>query len=211
MGRALSSAIALAALVSAAANAAPLQLKGQYGYTGWGTCQFAFQGFSVTQPPSITPPTPDNFANHTTLFALPPPSDTSFSIFNGQGIVTFDGNGHGHHEGTSVTVFPNGSVSTTRFDFTYTIDEHGVLHTRLTPGSFTATGLNLDGSVSGTTWTTDKLTLAGLIGNNAFVITLATELPEIETQTFLTGPQKGQSSQRICTRSRTLMWRGEAR
>jgi hypothetical protein len=210
MRRALCASITMAALMCAAANAAPPQLKGQYGYTGWGTCQFAFQGFSVTQPPTITPPDPANFANHTRLFAVPPATG-NFSMFNGQGIVTFDGNGHGHHEGTSVTVLPNGSVSSTSFDFTYTIDSYGLLHTQLSAGTFKATELNLDGSDSGSTWTTDKLTLVGLIGNNASVITLATELPEIETQTFLTGPQTGQTQQRICSRTRTLMWLGEKR
>jgi hypothetical protein len=211
MGRAFYWTIALTAFLCTAANAEPPQLKGRYGYTGWGTCQFASQGFSVTQPPTITPPSPANFADHTRLFAVPPSTATNFSIFNGQGIVTFDGRGHGHHEGASVTVFPSGSVSNTSFDFTYTIDQNGLLRTQLSPNTFKATELNLDGSISGSTWTTDKVNLVGLIGNNGSVITLATDVPEIETQTFLTGPQTGQTSQRICTRSRTLMWLGEGR
>jgi len=211
MGRAPYCTIALAAFLCTAANAAPPQLKGRYAYTGWGTCQFAFLGFSVTQPPNVTPPSPTNLADHTRLFAVPPPTNTSFSIFNGQGIVTFDGNGHGHHEGASVTVFPAGSASNTSFDFTYTIDAYGVLRTQLSPDTFKVTELNLDGSISGSTWATDKLNLVGLIGNNASVITLATELPEIETQTFLTGPQTGQTQQRICSRTRTLTWLGEGK
>ena len=211
MRQVLFASIAIAALMCAGANAAPPQLKGRYAYTGWGSCQFAGLGFfSVTPPPTITPPDPGNLANHTRLFAVPP-STGNFSMFNGQGLVTFDGNGHGHHEGTSVTIFPTGSVSNSSFDFTYTIDRFGLLRTQLVPGRFKTVELNLDGSETDSTWTTDKLTLVGMIGNNGSVITLATELPEIETQTYLTGPQAGQVQQRICSRTHTLMWLGGER
>jgi hypothetical protein len=211
MRRGLYSSIAIAALMCVGANAAPPQLKGRYAYTGWGSCQFAGLGFfSVTQPPTITPPDPGDLANHTRLFVVPP-STGNFSMFNGQGLMTFDGNGHGHHEGTSVAIFPAGSVSSSSFDFTYKIDSYGLLRTQLVPGSFKTIELNLDGSESDSTWTTDKLTLVGMIGNNGSVITLATELPEIETQTYLTGPQAGRVQQRVCSRTRTLTWLGGKR
>ncbi len=209
MRRVLYSAIAMAGLLCASANAEPPQLKGRYAYTGWATCQFDSNGFTATQPP--TPLTPADFATHTRLFPVPPTSSTSFSMFNGQGIISFYGNGNGHHEGTSVTVYPAGSVANTSFDFTYTIDANGLLRTQLSPGTFTATELNLDGSIAGSSWTTDKVNLVGFIANNASVITLATELPEVETQTYQTGPQTGQTSPRICSRTRTLTWLGEAR
>ena len=86
-----------------------------------------------------------------------------------------------------------------------------MLRTQLVPGRFKTVELNLDGSETDSTWTTDKLTLVGMIGNNGSVITLATELPEIETQTYLTGPQAGQVQQRICSRTHTLMWLGGER
>ena len=224
MRRGLCWSISMAALIWAgAANAAPPQLKGQYAFTGMATCQFAGQGFSVSPPPFTpsTPPTPPdpatNFSNHTTLFPVPSnatPNGVFSNTFSVQGVRTFDGHNHGHLSGTSVEITnvsasPRASASRFESDFTYTIDDAGLLTVQLSPNSFKATDLNLDGSDSPSTWTIDHFALVGLIGNDNSTITLSTVTPEIETQTFTGGPQAGTSRQRVCARSRTLIWLGE--
>jgi hypothetical protein len=221
---ALLSGMSAIAAWTTTALAAPPQLKGQYAFTGMATCEFSGQPFSVTQPPTITPPDQTNISNHTTLFAVPlqvppgTPNGVFSNTFNIQGVRTFDGNGHGTVDATSVEVSnvtqsPRVSASSVHFEFTYTVDGAGGLTTQLAHDAsgnsiFKATDLNLDGSPSGSTWTIDQFSLVGMIGNNNSVITLANALPEIETQTFLTGPQAGTSRQRICSRSRTLVWLG---
>ena len=230
MRRGLCCSISMAALIWAgAANAAPPQLKGQYAFTGMATCQYSGQPFGINQPtvvqgqPTGTPVLPDasSITNHTTLFAFaspptnPPTPNGVFShTFSVQGVRTFDGHGHGHLSGTSVEVTnvsatPRASASRFEADFIYSIDDAGLLTTQLGPNGLTGTDLNLDGSDSPSTWKIDQFSLVGLIGNNNSTIMLSTVLPEIETQTFLTGPQAGNSRQRVCARSRVLMWLGE--
>ena len=68
--------------------------------------------------------------------------------------------------------------------------------------------MDINGNPTAETWTIDKLSLFGLIGRDSSTLTLTSVLPEIETQTFLTGPQAGQVRYRICNRSRTLIWMG---
>ncbi len=232
MKRAFALSVSLLAVTWATtALAAPPQLKGQYGFTGMATCQYTGQqGFSVTPPilntstnpphfDNVNPPNPTNMSTHTTLFTVPnvvppnTPNGVFSNTFSVQGVRTFDGHGHGHVSGTSVeitnvTAQPRAGASRFEADFTYTIDDAGLLTVQLGPNGLQGTDLNLDGSDSPSTWTVDHFTLAGLIGNNNSTITLSTVTPEIETQTFIHGPQTGTSRQRICTRSRTLMWLG---
>jgi hypothetical protein len=230
MSRALALSVSvLAATWAATAAAAPPQLKGQYGFTGQATCQYSGQPFGINQPtvvngqPTGTPDVPDanDFSNHTTLFAfaslpttLPTPNGVFSNTFSVSGVRTFDGQGHGVADGqsvevTTVSATPRASVSKFHFEFDYTIDDAGQLTTQLTPGTFTATDLMLDGVTESTSkWTIDQFSLIGLIGNNNSVITLATAKPEIETQKFTAGPQAGNQRQRVCVRSRTLIWLG---
>ena len=229
MSRALALSVSiLAATWAATAAAAPPQLKGQYGFTGQATCQYSGQPFGINQPtvvngqPTGTPtlPDPTNITNHTTLFAFaspptnpPTPNGVFSNTFSVWGVGTFDGKGHGTADGqsvevTTVSATPRASASRFHFEFDYTIDDAGQLTTQLSPGTFKATDLNLDGSDSGSTWEIDQFSLVGLVGNNNSVITLATATPQIETQTFTGGPQAGTQRQRVCARSRTLIWLG---
>ena len=194
------------------ANAAPPQLKGQYAFTGMATCQFSGQPFSVTQPPTITPPDSNNITTHTTLFTVPlnaTPNGVFSNTFSVVGVRTFNGDGTGHLSGrsveiTNVSAQPRVGASRFEADFTYTIDNAGLLTAQLAPGTFKATDLNLDGSDSASTWTIDNFSLAGLVGNDNAQVIIGTVSPEIETQTFTAGPQTGTSRQRVCARSRVL-------
>lgn len=67
------------------------------------------------------------------------------------------------------------------------------------PGSFVSTFLA--GPRAGQTSTLDKLSLVGLIGEGAKVLTLATVEPIVETQTF----SNGDVFPRICHRSQVLV------
>jgi hypothetical protein len=137
-----------------------------------------------------------------------------FNLFNIQGIRTFDGNGNGTAKGRSVRITPPPSLLPSvgaddiEFAFTYTIDNSGGFESQLVPGSFTGWTVDDTGNRTTETYTIDRLHLVGLIGQNSFSLTAATPLHEIETQTFLTGPRAGQTQQRICTRTRTLIWMG---
>jgi hypothetical protein len=176
---------------------------------------------------------PSTSSTNTTLFAWPllipnpnpnpgnpdpyiqaSPNGVFSNSFDVVGVRTFDGQGNGTAKIRSVEVVnvsatPRSGSDDVTFKFTYTIDPAGGVTTQMVPGSYMATTLNLDGNPSATTWTLDRLSLTGLVGNNNSVLALATTLPEIESQTFLPGgPQAGQIQQRICVRSRTLIWMG---
>jgi hypothetical protein len=103
---------------------------------------------------------------------------------------------------------PNVGATDIEFAFTYTIDDNEGFESQLVPGSFKGWTVDINGNRTTETFTIDRQRLVGLIGQNRSSLTLATPLHEIETQTFLTGPRAGQSRQRICTRSRTLIWMG---
>jgi hypothetical protein len=201
----ISSIAALVMMWPFAATAAPPQLKGDYAVTGMATCQYSGLPFNT------------NSAN--TLF-LPVPLSTSpngvfLSTYSIEGVRTFDGHGNGTMKGRTVDIVPVPSLnprvglSDVSFKFTYSVDSAGQLTTQLVPGSLTSTTLDLNGNPTSETFTLDKLSLTGLIGNNNSVLTLATAVPEIETQTFFSnGNPTGQIRQRICIRSRTLTWMG---
>lgn len=195
------SSITIAAMICAgAANAAPPQLKGQYTFTGMATCEYSGQPFAVSS---------DNTALVAVPNIVPPgtPNGVFSDTFSVEGVRTFNGDGTGHVIGRSVeirnvTLQPRVTAGRFEGDFTYTIDDSGLLTIQLAPGTFKVTELNLDGSDSTVTWTLDNFTLVGMIGNNNTQITLATPLPQVETQTFLTGLTLVR--QRVCARSRVL-------
>jgi hypothetical protein len=156
--------------------------------------------YRPTPLPPTTPPTPNGVFFHT---------------FTTQGVRSFDGNGNGTMKGRSVDIFPSGSNADPRigasdvfFKFTYSVDSDGGLTTQLVPGSYVGTTVDINGNPTAETWTIDKLSLFGLIGQNNSTLTLTSVLPEVQTQTFLTGPRAGQVRYRICNRSRTLIWMG---
>jgi hypothetical protein len=137
-----------------------------------------------------------------------------FSTFSTQGVRNFDGDGNGTMKGRSVDILPRPSAdprvgaSDVEFKFTYSVDSDGGLTTQLVPLSYKGTTVDINGNPTVETWTIDKLSLFGMVGLNNSTITLTSVLPEVQTQTFLTGPRTGQVRYRICNRSRTLIWMG---
>ena len=178
------------------AGAAPPQLKGEYAFTGEGSCLIATAGFN----PNLTP-------------ILIDPTDKVFSYsFSVQGIRTFDGHGHGTVEGIAVTTLPPPTPSAFRpdasshsfsFEFTYTVDKDGTISTQLKPDSYTSTFLT--GPRTGQTCTIDHFTLSGVASNDNKVLTLSTPTTEVETHNF----SNGDVWPAICHRSRVLIWLGE--
>lgn len=210
----ISSIAALVMMWPVAVTAAPPHLKGEYAVTGMAICQY-----SGLQTAPGAPFNGQFTTNPTNSLYLPVPLTTSpngvfFSTYSIQGVRTFDGRGNGTMKGRSVDIIPPPSLNprvgmdNVFFKFTYSVDSAGGVTTQLVPGSFVATILDLNGNPTSETWTLDRFSLTGLIGNNNSVLTLDSVSPQIETQTYLTGPQAGQSRQRICIRSRTLIRMG---
>ena len=119
----ISSVSALMLTWTGAANAASSQLKGEYGFTGFSSCQFSGLPFTtdgVVYQPSPLPTVPDG---------------VFFNLFNVQGIRTFDGNGNGTVKARSVNITPRPSLNPNigtqdvEFAFTYTIDASGGFET----------------------------------------------------------------------------------
>src|SRR5437879_4670185 len=125
MRRAFVASVSTAILAYATgAFAAPPQLKGEYAFTGSATCIQAPSPPSGFNPATLTP-IADLVTTH------------SFSV---EGIRTFNGDGTGHAEATSVGVTePNqasGDSNKHSFDFTYTINGDGTFSSHLVPGTF---------------------------------------------------------------------------
>ena len=186
----LSTAVAHADSPQLRGNSAA-QLKGDYAITGSAMCMVARGGF-----------------NPSTLQVIPVPTlpDGGFSLmaFSVEGIRTFHGDGTGTSNLTVVAIGnggqpPSASSSKVTFSFTYNVQADGTFTTQLVPGTMISTvltGLNVGMQTS-----LDKLSLVGLISNNAQTLTLASVEPEVETVMDMAG---NILNHRICHRSRVL-------
>ncbi len=174
-----------------AAVAAPPQLMGEYAFTGEASCVVSFTGFNSDQTTK----------------------DGRFVVsFNVQGISTFNGDGTGTFQGRSVSTFnpvppfvsvPVGASSS---DFqgsrTYIVAPDGTFTSEL---NGPLTGQILTGPRAGQTFTVDQLPLKGFISRNGQTLTMATDVPTVETVTY----SNGNVEYRICHRSRVLIWQGQ--
>jgi hypothetical protein len=223
---------AVAMIWPVAAIAAPPQLKGTYGVTGTANCAISVAGF--TAPP--TQYAPEGICNYpignawhgltlrqinATLAPNAQMSDCpglSTSSFSVEGIRHFNGDGTGTAAITSVTFSqPPGSngvwasSETATFSFTYAVDNSGGFTSNLVAGSYNGTysgGLR-DGQTLSRPYA--DMPMTGLISNDGKTLTLASVTPTVETLVFSGGnPLPGIPStyQRICHRSRVLIWQG---
>src|SRR6266571_3988750 len=156
-------AIVLMSVATAAADSA--KIKGQYAFTGAGSCLWA-PGFSPT-PTNPTPgvalansgfctgpntPDPGCVDGHPRNIG---PTGKNFSTtFAVEGIRTFNGDGTGTAKGSALTLtvpptpgppteYPHFPPSASRenfsFDFTYTVNDDGSWTSDVVPGSFNTT------------------------------------------------------------------------
>ena len=209
--RALKLSVSVVVLTWAASAAAdPPNLKGDYAFTGSAACLFAPGSTPPAPPPA--PGTPR--ANAGFNANLTPVDGRVFSrSFAVEGIRHFNGDGTGTVKATAMGIVvpptpqppgdphfpPDASSESFQFSFTYTVNPDGTWSTDLVPGSFTGTVLT--GPRTGQTFTLDKLSFFGLIGEGAKVLTLASIDPTVETVTF----SNGDAWPRICHRSRVLV------
>jgi len=126
-----------------------------------------------------------------------------YNSFSVEGIYTLDGNGHGTLKSTTVSINPpppaNVTSTTNVGSITYVVNADGSWSTDIVPGSFIATFVA--GPRAGQTSTLDKLSQIGLIGEDTKVLTLASVVTVVETQTF----SNGDVFPRICHRSNVLI------
>jgi hypothetical protein len=201
---------AAATLVYASgAAAAPPQLKGQYAFTGSAGC--------LVSAPLIT-----GAGGGFDALLQPNPGSRVFSEnFTVEGIRTFNGDGTGAVNATSVgmvpppiiiyptsgnvmfppTALPSANKTTFSFSFTYTVDEDS-FSSELVPGTFV--GHVERGPRTGQSYTIDTLPFYGLIANENKSLTVATVEPVVETVQY----SNGDTHSRICNRSRSLFWLG---
>lgn len=172
--------------VAAAASHNPNKLlDGDYAFTGEASCLVAFDGFNSS---------------------LTPISGTRFVVSSSvQGVRTFNGDGTGTLHGRSVSITHSddpvvgGAADSDDFEasFTYTVTSARTFTTVL---SAPLTGTILTGPRAGQTFTIDPIPLTGMISDDTNSLTLATDVPTVETQTF----SNGDIHPRICHRSRAL-------
>jgi hypothetical protein len=141
------------------------------------------------------------------------------SSYSVQGIRTFNGDGTGTINVTTigVNIPPNtgsqgGSSLTFKAHFTYQVDADGGVTTYLVSDPATQDSQITSGLRAGETVTHDKLTLYGMIGQDAKSLTLASGIPpvgtpEIERRDFTGGPLGANHliQYRVCDRSRVLI------
>jgi hypothetical protein len=150
----------------------------------------------------------------TCLVALPPgfnpnltPIDGRFTLSSStQGVRTFHGDGTGTAQSRSVSVthpdtpvtLGGASSSDTQASFTYTVAPDRTV----TVVSGPVTGTVLTGSRAGQTFTIDPFpTLTGLLALDRKSLTLASQEPTVEVETY----SNGDVHYRICHRSRLLL------
>ncbi len=179
--------VSLVGLTSAETTTTTSQrLKGAYAFTGTSACL------------STAAPGPGFNPNLT-------PTDGSFGqSFTTEGIRTFNGDGTGTVEGSSMGITIPANVHSAgsddfSFSFTYTVNDDG---------SWTSdvigveTGTIKRGPRAGQTFTISNApTSTGMISRNAGTLTLATLDPTVEVITF----SNGDVHKRICHRSRVLI------
>jgi hypothetical protein len=212
MRRGLICSIAAIGLVycGGADAASPKKLKGEYAFTGNGSCLFA-----PGSDPGPGNPTPGVALPNSGFNANLQPlvNATSFSSSSSvEGVRIFNGDGTGTLKGTSVftterpTPGPTGypsfpaSASSNTFSasFKYTINSDDTFEVELVG---LMTGTFLAGPRTGQTFTIDTIPLTGLINKNGDTLTLASVVPTVEIMTF----SNGDVWPRICHRSRVLI------
>ena len=195
------------------------RLKGEYAFTGTTACLVAP---GSTSPATPTNPTPGiSLPNAGFNANLQPVDGKVFSSSSSvEGIRTFNGDGTGTVKGTVVSITvpptpgpagtgypsfpPSASSNTFSASFTYTVLADGTFTVELVPGSFLGTFLT--GPRTGQTVTIDKTPLAGLIGEDKKMLTLASVEPTIEIQTH----SNGDVWPRICHRSQVSIKLGKS-
>jgi hypothetical protein len=190
-------AIFFASLSSAGTSfAAPPQLKGQYAFTGEASC------LGSTTVSQGTPVSPSGFNSKLKVVG-----DSFVVSYSVQGVRTFNGDGTGKVEATTVDLSydngtPSASSQTFTFLFTYVVNADGTFTSDIVSNSYV--GTFVAGPRTGQTVTVDNFELDGIASVNNMTLTIATPRPIIETHTF----SNGDVQQRICHRSRVATWLG---
>ena len=183
--------------------AAPPPFKyGQYSFTGEASClsSTTVNGGAPQQGQGFDPST---FKANDKYFVV------SWSVY---GTRTFNSDGTGTVKGTTVNISydnqnPAGASHDFTFDFTWVANSDGTFTTEMVPNSYQ--GIETAGPRKGQTVTVDNIELGGVASINSITANLFTLKPVIETHTFthLDGTTQD-VQQRICHRSRTLIWIG---
>ncbi len=150
------------------------------------------------------------------------PGQSFSSSFAVEGVRTFNGDGTGTVQGTSVGITvrptpgpppaipafpPSAEADTFQYQFTYTVNNDGSWTSDAVPGTFT--GAITSGPRAGQTYTlTNFPTVSGLTSKNASTLIAVVDplasgafVPTVETINY----QGGDSWPRICHRSRVLI------
>ncbi len=204
----ISAACALGLVSAGSAEAAsPKKLKGEYAFTGTGSCLVA--PGSDPGPGNPTPGVPLPNSGFNANFQ-PLVNATAFvASFSVEGVRTFNADGTGTIKGTSVGInerptpgptgfpsFPAGASSSTfEGSFTYVINSDDTIDTQLV-GPLIVTAVPGPGTSS-----VDVPPLTGLISKDGNTLTLAHVAPAVETVTS----SNGNVWPRICHRSRVLI------
>jgi hypothetical protein len=167
--------------VFAGTNEAAAQvLKGAYGFTGTANCLVGLYGFNDKQQPNADP----------TGQGRPAAFGFSFSV---EGIRTFNGDGTGTVNGTTVTTTgeteplfrPDASSENFTFNFTYVVNADGSWTSDMVAGSYLGTFLTGPRSNPQQTVTIDQLPrISGLMAVNGMTLTAAHLTPTVETHTY---------------------------
>ena len=192
---------------SGIADAAPPRLLGDYAFTGSGSC-LAVKGPNTPDSPAFDDDLHPNA--HRQYFM------TTFTV---QGVRTFNGDGTGTVEGSSIATsfaqsdgvtLPGAGSRTFKADFTYTISPEGLL----TIDTTSYVGTVLSGVHAGETVTIDDFEFTGYASVNNHTITFTTpDTDVVETQEFWNGAPFTKENlvatqSRICHRSRVGTWMG---
>lgn len=208
----------IAATWVAPATADSPNLKGAYGFTGTAVCLVA--------PGGATNPTPFVALPNSGFNSKLQPNDsviagvisTAFTVsFSVEGIRTFNGDGTGTVNGTSVAIVgrptpgpdgyphfaPHAESDKFSFSFTYTVNGDGSWTATMVPGSYTETVLT--GPRTGQTATVDAIPpITGLIsgdGKTLIAAHITATTATVETKTF----SNGDIEPAICHRSRVFI------
>jgi hypothetical protein len=187
-------------------------LNGQYAFTGTAACLSApGSSMSPPSPGNTTPNTDSGF--DTTLQPLNVAKSFSFSnSVEGVRTFKFDGTGTVNATELSITVPPtpgppkapvfppSASSSTLSYSFTYAFNPDGTFTATVVAGSFMGTVQT--GPRTGQTFTVANFPqLVGRVAQTGASLTLATQVPTVDTVTF----SNGDVWPRICHRSRVLL------
>jgi hypothetical protein len=214
------SASVIVAIWATSAAADSPKLNGAYGFTGTAEC--------LAAPGSGTKPTPGNTSpfSNAGFNALLQPIDSAQSFshsFAVEGIRTFNGDGTGTVNGTSVGITPrptpgpaplypnfppDAGSETFTYNFTYTVNGDGSWSSTMVPGSYQGTfvtgprSTNNPANLTNQTVTVDAIPpLTGLISQDGMTLIVAHTTTTVETRTF----SNGDVWPEICHRSRVLI------